>query len=198
MRSLWIGLALAVGLGCPAVADNAVSPAEAQRWDPPADTVSVSDDREVPYVAYFTPPYRSAGPSDVVWSMMATRWRATGEIRLSVGVRIVHDGAEPWGVVGWRITDTRFPPRAHTTHSAMAPVAALNPLKTCGDHGCRTYEAVSFALPLAALALERGAALDITIVTQAGDRPFIRFPAAILANLHRALGTQQTTSLAKP
>ena len=198
MRSLWIGLVVAAGLGWPAVADTAVSPADAQRWDPPADTVSVSDDREVPYVAYFTPPYRSAGPSDVVWSMMATRWRATGEIRLSVGVRIVHDGAEPWGVVGWRITDTRFPPRAHTTHSAMASVAALNPLKTCGDHGCRTYDGATFALPLAARALARGAALDITIVTQAGDRPFIRFPAAILANLHRALGTQQTTSLAKP
>ena len=198
MRSLWIGLVVAAGLGWPAVADTAVSPAEAQRWDPPADTVSVSDDREVPYVAYFTPPYRSAGPSDVVWSMMATRWRATGEVQLSVGVRIVHDGAEPWRIVGWRIADTRFPPRVHTTHSATAPVAALSPLKTCGDHGCRTYEAVSFALPLAALALERGAALDITIVTKAGNGPSIRFPAAILANLHRALGTQQTTSLAKP
>ena len=89
-------------------------------------------------------------------------------------------------------------PRARATHSTAAPVAALSPLKTCGDQGCRTYEAASFALPLAALALERGAALDITIVTQAGDGPSIRFPAAILANLHRALGTQQTTSLAKP
>jgi|SRR5687767_8339876 len=198
VRLLGIGLAVAVGLGCPAAADTAVSPAESQRWDPPADTISVSDDRDAPYVAYFTPPYRSAGPSDVAWSMMATRWRATGQIQLSVGVRFVHDDTEPWRIVGWRIADTRFPPRAHATGSATAPVAALNPLKTCGDHGCRTYEAATFALPLAALARERGAALDITILTQAGDGPSIRFPAAILANLHRALGPQQTTGLAKP
>jgi hypothetical protein len=189
---------MAAGLVGPVAADSGLSPEESRRWDPPSQTLTITDDPAAPYIAYFTPPYRAAGSVDLAWSMMATRWRETGEVQLSVGVRIVHDGAEPWRIVGWRIADTRFPRRAHAPDSATAPIAALNPLKTCGDHGCRTYEAATFALPLAALRLERSAALDIAILTQAGHGPSIRFPAAILANLHRVLGTQQTTRLTNP
>jgi hypothetical protein len=196
VRLLWIGLALAVGLGRPAAAETGLSPADSQRWDPPAETISISDDRDVPYVAYFTPPYRSAGSSDIAWSMMATRWRETGEVQLSVGVRILHRSAEPWRIVGWRVADSSFPPRVRArAASPETMIAALKPLNTCGDGGCHTYEAASFALPVEALeqsALAPGAALEITILTQAGDAPSIRFPAAILAELRRALGTRQT------
>lgn len=194
VRSLWIGLLLAVGLGWEAAAGTSVSPAESQRWDPPADAVSISDDRDVPYIAYFTPPYRDAGPNDIAWSMMATRWRESGNVQLSVGVRILHDGAEPWRIVGWRIADSNFPPRARAiAASSAATVAALKPFKTCSDGRCRTYEAASFALPVAALAQPSSSTdgpLEITILTQAGELPSIRFPAEILADLRRTLGTR--------
>src|SRR5262245_3496251 len=183
VRGLWIGLVVAAGLGWPAAAETGISPADSQRWDPSGDTISVSDEGGVPYVAYFTPPYRSTDPTDIAWSMMATRWRATGEIRLSVGVRIVHDGEEPWRIVGWHIADTRFPPRTLAA-SPEAPVTALKPFKACRDGRCRTYEAASFALPRAALAQATpDATLEIALVTVAGDTPVIRFPAAILADL---------------
>ena len=192
---------MAVGLGCPAAADTAVSPAESRRWDPRQTRSPSATIRAAPYVAYFTPPYRALVPSDVAWSMMATRWRATGEIQLSVGVRIVHDGAEPWRIAGGALPTPRFPPRAAQPPSRAnpAPVEPLKPLKTCGDHGCRTYEAATFALPLAALG--RASAVPRSksrILTQAGDGPSIRFPAAILANLNRCPRHAKTTSLAKP
>ena len=194
VRSPCIGLVVAVGLGWPALADTSVSPAESQRWDPPAEAVSISDDRDVPYIAYFTPPYRDAGPNDVAWSMMATRWRESGDVQLSVGLRILHDGAEAWRIVGWRISDSSFPPRARAIAASFpATVAALKPLKTCSDGRCRTYEAASFALPVAALEQPSSSIdgpLEITIITQAGELPSIRFPAAILADLRRTLGTR--------
>jgi len=193
VRSLRIGFLFAVGCGWQAAADTGITPAESQRWGAPAETVSISDDRDVPYIAYFTPPYRDAGTRDIAWSMMATRWRESGEIQLSVGLRIVHDGAEPWRIVGWRIADSSFPPRIRTVAAfPAATVAALKPLKSCSDGLCRTYEAASFALPVAALeqpALPPAGALEITILTQAGELPSIRFPAAILADLRRRLGT---------
>ena len=133
--------------------------------------------------------------------MMATRWRETGEVQLSVGVRILHGGAEPWGIVGWRIADSSFPPRVRTfAASPEATIAPLKPLKTCRDG--RLPHVRSGVLRASdrgpgATALEPGAALEITILTQAGDAPSIRFPAAILAELRRALGTQQT-SLTEP
>ena len=90
MRSWCIGLAVAAGLVGPVAADSGLSPEESRRWDPPAHVVTVTDDPAAPYIAYFTPPYRAAGSVDLAWSMMATRWRETGDVRLSVGVRMLH------------------------------------------------------------------------------------------------------------
>lgn len=185
VRSWCIGLAMAAGLVGPVVADSGLSPEESRRWDPPAQAVTVTDDPAAPYVAYFTPPYRAAGSDDLAWSMMATRWRATGDIQLLVGVRMLH-GGQAWGITGWRLADPGL----------QASIEPLKPLDTCSDSGCRTYEAASFALPLAALdraALTPDGALEIGILTQAGETPSIRFPAAILAELNRMLAAQRTS-----
>ena len=64
------------------------------------------------------------------------------------------------------------------------------------NSGCRTYEAASFALPLAALyqaALTPDGGLEIRILTQAGETLSIRFPAAILAELNRMLAAKRTS-----
>ena len=200
MRSWCIGLAIATGLVGPVAADSGLSPEESRRWDPPAQAVTVTDDPAAPYIAYFTPPYRTAGSVDLAWSMMATRWRETGDIRLSVGVRMLH-GGEAWGITGWRLADPRFPPRraAASSSQIQASIEPLKPLDTCSDSGCRTYEAASFALPLAALdraALTPDGALEISILTEAGETPSIRFPAAILAELNRVLAAQRTSLIA--
>ena len=197
MRSWCIGLAMAAGLVGPVAANSGLSPEESRRWDPPAQAVTVTDDPAAPYVAYFTPPYRAAGSVDLAWSMMATRWRETGDIRLSVGVRLLH-GGEAWGITGWRLADPRFPPRrtAVSALQAQASIEPLKPLDTCGESGCRSYEAASFALPLAALdqaALTPGGALEINILTQAGQTQSIHFPAAILAELNRMLAAKRTS-----
>jgi hypothetical protein len=198
---IWcFGLLVAAGLSGPVAADSGLSPEESRRWDPPAQTVTVTDDPAAPYVAYFTPPYRAAGSVDLAWSMMATRWRETGDVRLSVGVRLLH-GGEAWGITGWRLADPRLPPRptAASSSHTQASIEPLKPLDTCGDSGCRIYEAASFALPLAALdraALTPDGALEINILTQAGETASIRFPAPILAELNRMLAAQRTSLIA--
>ena len=200
MRTWCIGLAMAVGLSGPAAADAGLSTDDSRRWDAPAARVSVSDDPAAPYVTFFTPSYRISGATDLAWSMMATRWRETGDVQLSVGVRIVHDG-KAWGITSWRLADPRFPPRHPTGASVQqAAIDALKPLETCTAAGCRTYEATSFAIPLAALeqaVRDPGAAFEIRVLTHAGETPAIRFPAAILAQLHSSLGARQA-SLAAP
>ncbi|MBA4097200.1 MAG: hypothetical protein C0484_10595 [Rhodospirillum sp.] len=188
---------MAAGLVGPVVADSGLSPEEPRRWDPPAQAVTVTDDPAAPYVAYFTPPYRAAGSDDLAWSMMATRWRETGDIRLSIGVRMLH-GGQAWGITGWRLADPRFPPHrtAASSSQIQASIEPLKPLDTCTDSGCRTYEAASFALPPAALdqaALTPDGALEISILTQAGETHSIRFPAGILAELNRMLAAQRTS-----
>ena len=193
VRFWCIGLAMAAGLSGPVAADSGLSPEEFRRWDPPPQAVTVTDDPTAPYIAYFTPPYRAAGSVDLAWSLMATRWRETGDIRLSVGVRVLHGGGA-WGITGWRLAD----PRA-SSPQVQASIEPLKPLDTCSDSGCRTYEAASFALPLAALdqaALTPDGALEINILTQAGETPSIRFPAAILAELNRVLAAQRTSLIA--
>ena len=192
MRSALIGLALAIGLGWPAAADSGLPPAESQRWDPVADTVSVTDDPAAPYIAYFTPPYRTVGAVDLAWSMMATRWRATGDVQLSLGVRMVHAGAGPWHIAGWRVTDPQFPPRMALSGTEPA-AGSLKPLKTCNAGACRIYEAASFALPLAVLAqAAQTGAVELSIVSQTGRTQSIRFPAAILDDLRAKLALRQT------
>jgi hypothetical protein len=201
VRSLWFGLVVTVGLSWPAAAETHTSPEVSPRCDSAADALSISDGRDVPYIAYFTPPYRSIGPTDIAWSMMATRWRATGDVQLSVGVRIVHSGTEAWRITGWQIEETQVPLHlmVNAGSSEQAALQSLKPLSTCSEGICRTYEAVSFALPLAMIqqaSLLRDGALEISILTQAGETPVICFPAAILADLHRNLDMQQTSSAA--
>ena len=191
---------MAAGLSGPVAADSGLSPEESRRWDPPAHVVTVTDDPAAPYIAYFTPPYRAAGSTDLAWSMMATRWRGTGDIQLSVGVRMLH-GGPAWGITGWRLADPRFPPHGTAASSSQiqASIEPLKPLDTCNESGCRTYEAASFALPLAALdqaALTPDGGLEIRILTQAGETPSIRFPAAILAELNRMLAAKRTSLIA--
>jgi len=191
---------MAAGLGGPVAADSGLSPEESRRWDPPAQAVTVTDDPAAPYIAYFTPPYRAAGSVDLAWSMMATRWRGTGDVRLSVGVRMLH-GGQAWGITGWRLAEPRYPPRRAAVSSSQiqASIEPLKPLDTCGKSGCRTYEAASFALPLAALeqaGLTPDGALEISILTRAGEAPSIRFPAAILADLKRMLAATRTSLIA--
>ena len=200
MRIWCFGLVVAAGLVGPVAADSGLSPEESRRWDPPAHVVTVTDDPTAPYIAYFTPPYRAAGSVDLAWSMMATRWRETGDVRLSVGVRVLH-GGQAWDITGWRLMDPRFPPRgtAASSSNAQTSIEPLKPLDTCNESGCRTYEAASFALPLAALdqaALTPDGALEISILTQAGETPSIRFPAAILTELKRMVAAQRTSLIA--
>jgi hypothetical protein len=193
---IWcIGLAMAAGLVGPAAADSGLSPEESRRWDPPAEAVTVTDDPAAPYIAYFTPPYRATGSVDLAWSMMATRWRETGDVQLSVGVRMLH-GGKAWGIIGWRIADPHFPPRLGSSSRAHASIKPLKPLKTCGESGCRTYEAASFALPRAALdqaGLHRDGTLAITILTKAHETQSIHFPAAILTELSRMIATERAS-----
>ena len=200
VRFWCFSLVMAAGLSGPVAADSGLSSEESRRWDPPAQAVTVTDDPAAPYIAYFTPPYRAAGSVDLAWSMMATRWRKTGDIQLSVGVRMLH-GGQAWGITGWRLADPRFPPRrtAASSSNAQAPIEPLRPLDTCSDSGCRTYEAASFALPLAALdqaALTPNGALEISILTQTGETQSIRFPAAILTELNRMLAGQRASFIA--
>src|SRR5262245_40397846 len=196
VRTWCIGLAMAAGLSGPAVAEAGLSAVDTQRWDAPAAAVSVSDDPAAPYVAYFTPPYRTSRATDLAWSMMATRWRETGDVQLSIGVRIVHDGTA-WAIAGWRLADPSFPPRRP---AGVMKIEALKPLETCTAARCQTYEAASFALPLKALeeaVRNPDNTLQISILTQAGETPSIQFPPAILAELSRALSGRQA-SLAQP
>lgn len=199
MRLAFIGLTLAIGLVWPAAADTGLSPTLSQRWDPAVDTISVTDDPAAPYIAYFTPPYRTEGAVDLAWSMMATRWRATGQVQLSLGVRLVRPGTEPWDIAGWRVTDTQFPPRAALSGTEFV-AGSLKPLKTCSAGVCRMYEAASFTLPLAVLARSaQSGALEFDIVSQAGRAQSIRFPAAILDDLRAKLALRQTAlAIAQP
>lgn len=183
---------MAAGLVGPVAADTGLAPADSARWDPPAHTVTVTDDPTAPYVAFFTPPYRAQGSVDLAWSMMATRWRRSGDVALSVGVRLLHDG-KAWGITGWRLADPSFPPRGAGSFAAIEP---LQPLETCTEAGCRTYEAASFGLPLDTLdqaARNQDGTLAIAILTEAGETRSIRFPAPILAELNRMLATKRTS-----
>jgi hypothetical protein len=193
VRSWCIGLVLAAGLARPAAAETVPSPAESERWDSPADAISITNDPAAPYIAFFTPPYRVQGASDLSWSMMATRWRESGVIQLSVGVRILHAGAQAWDITGWQVGHAPFMVNA----ALPSHGSSLKPFSTCTGGLCRTYEAASFALPLALIeqaAISQDGDLEIAILTRAGEKPSIRFPASILADLCRSLATYRTTS----
>lgn len=173
MRYLGFLLLAALAASRVAVADDS---ADLARWQQPTDAVAREDDPSSPFISFFTPTYSSADKS-AVWSMMAAKWRDTGDIDLSVGVRLNHGDEAPWTFTAASLAD-----------GTKLSLDSFPAIKTCTAGGtCVRRETVSLTLPRNALKGEYATSFAITIVTGDGDQHAITFPPEIIAALAREI-----------
>lgn len=173
-RHLGLALIALLAVGRVAAADES---ADLTRWQQPMDAVSREDDPAAPFVSFFTPTYSNAEKS-TIWSMMAAKWRGTGEIDLAVGIRLVHGDEAPWNIEAASLAD-----------GTKLVLEMFPPARTCDSNdACVQREAASVTLPMEALSESHAGDLSITVVTRDGGRHAVTFPRAIVAALSRELG----------
>lgn len=177
MRYLGLLLLAALTASRLAAADDS---ADLARWQQPPDAVSREDDPDSPFISFFTPAYSSTDKS-AIWSMMAAKWRDTGETDLSVGVRLIHGDDAPWTFKTASLAD-----------GTKLSLESLPAARTCDAGGaCVRREIVTIALPRTALEGEYPTGFAITIVTGDGEQHPITFPPEIIAALSRAAADER-------
>lgn len=172
-------LALVIVLAAPRLASAETDPALA-RWEQPDGVVVQENDPAAPFVSFFTPIYRD-DDRIATWSMMATKWRSNGQVDLSVGVRLVHDDALPWGVIAAKLED-----------GSPLALDTLEPIRTCGaDGACVQRETAAITLSRASLKHGMLHGLQIRLISANGPDRAIAFPQDILEQLYRESGAGQ-------